>query len=236
MLVLLTSAYFNWMEAELRQRDIMKLTVLEDLFVQELSELYGSEQLILKALPKMIKAAASSDLRDALADHKRETKTQIDRLDKIFRSLGDKPQKMKAYPVKSTLLQGEELIHSDSDQAVRDAALIAAAQKVEHYEIAGYGAVRTHASLLGYTEAAELLQTTLNEEEEMDRRLTHLAKERVNLEAARAPYGHARTGTRAMGATQGYEDSSSSAGRLLMGLSLGAGLALLLGSANWRKA
>ncbi|MCU1259776.1 MAG: ferritin-like protein, partial [Bryobacterales bacterium] len=191
------------------------------------------EQLIAKALPKMIKASASSDLRDALADHKRETKAQIDRLDKIFHSLGVGPEKMKAYPIKAALEHGETLVDAKSDAAVRDAGLIAAAQKVEHYEIAGYGAVRTHASLLGYNEAAELLQATLNEEEEMNRRLTHLAKETVNLEAARAPFGHARTGTRVMSAPHTAENGS--AGRLLIGMSIGAALAFFLGSTDWRK-
>jgi ferritin-like metal-binding protein YciE len=214
----------------------MKLTVLEDLFVQELSELYGSEQLILKALPKMNKAAASHGLRDALADHKRETKAQIDRLEKIFHSLGDRPHKIKSFPIKSALRQGEELMDSESDAAVRDAGLIAAAQKVEHYEIAGYGAVRTHAALLGYREAAELLQTSLTEEEEMDRRLTHLAEDTVNLDAARAPYGQARTGARAMASFHTTPAETAGAGRLLMGLSIGAAIAFYLGSATWRKA
>lgn len=213
----------------------MKLQVLEDLFVQELSELYGTEQLILKALPKMIKAAASHSLRDALADHKRETKEQIERLEKIFHSLGEGPRKIKMYPIKSALQQGEEIIDSESDAAVRDAGLIAAAQKVEHYEIAGYGAVRTHASLLGYQEAAELLQATLTEEEDMDRRLSHVAKESVNLEAARAPYGRARTGSRAMGSIHSTPSQSAGAGRLLIGLSIGAALAFFLSSSDWRK-
>ena len=211
----------------------MKLTVLEDLFVQELSELYGSEELILKALSKMVKAAESSDLRDALADHKRETKTHLDRLDKIFQSLGERPEKLKAYPVKGAILQGDQLIEADSDRSVRDAGLIAAAQKVEHYEMAGYGAVRTHSSLLGYEEAAKLLQSTLDEEEAMNARLTQLAKETVNPEAARAPYGRARTGARAMGTARAAD--SGSAGRLLMGLSFGAALAFFLGSQDWRK-
>ena len=211
----------------------MKLTVLEDLFVQELSELYGSEQLILKALPKMMKAATSSELRAALNDHKKETKTHIDRLDQIFQSLGERPEKLNVYAVKGALLNGEQLIHADSDDAVRDAGLIAAAQKVEHYEIAGYGAVRTHASLLGYEVAAGMLQSTLDEEEAMDSRLSELAEKTVNLEAARAPYGRARTGTRAMGAVRNTEDGS--AGRLLMGLSVGAAIAFYLASQEWRK-
>ncbi len=211
----------------------MKLTVLEDLFIRELSELYGSEQLILKALPKMIKASSSSKLKDAFTTHKTQTKTHVERLEKIFDSLGEKPEKLKSYPVKGAIMYGEELIHSESDPAVRDAGLIAAGQKVEHYEIAGYGAVRTHASLLGYNDASSMLQDTLTEEEETDALLSQLAKESVNPEAARAPYGNARTGVRGSGAS--IPSEGSGAGRLLIGLSLGMALAFFLGSADWRK-
>ncbi len=213
----------------------MKLNVLEDLFVQELSELYGSEQQILKALPKMIKSASHESLQEAFSEHKKETKDQIIRLEKIFKLLGEDPQKPKSYPIKGVLLKGDEIIHTEADSAIKDAALIAAAQKVEHFEIAGYGAARTHAALLGYEEVASLLEASLQEEESMDARLTQLAKESVNLDAARAPYGQARTGVRSMGTAQATSDSGSSAGRLLIGLSLGAALALFLGSADWRK-
>ncbi|MDQ6676985.1 MAG: DUF892 family protein, partial [Acidobacteriota bacterium] len=170
----------------------MKLNALEDLFVRELSELYGSEQLILKALPKMTKAASHSGLRQVLSDHRSETKDHISRLEQIFKLLGEKPEKLRAYPVKSALLEGEEIIKAkDADSSVRDAGLVAAAQKVEHYEIASYGAVRTHAALLGYEQAADLLSATLKDEHEMDSRLTQVAKEAVNPEASRAPYGRA---------------------------------------------
>ena len=213
----------------------MKLNALEDLFVRELSELYGSEQQILKALPKMIKAAAQPSLRQALSDHKTETKGQIARLERIFQVLGEEPQKLKSYPVMGAIQQGDELIHSkESDADVRDAALLSNAQKVEHYEIASYGAVHTHAALLGYEEAASELAVSLKEEHEMDARLTVIAKESVNLDAARAPYGRARTGKRALAVNHSSPDSGS-AGRLLVGLSIGAALALFLGSASWRK-
>ena len=212
----------------------MKLNALEDLFVRELSELYGSEQQILKALPKMIKAAAQPILRQAFTEHKAETKGQIARLERIFKMLGEEPVKLKSSPVTGAIEQGSELIHSkESDQMVRDAALLSTAQKVEHYEIASYGAVHTHAGLLGYEEAAELLAASLKEEHQMDARLTVIAKEHVNLDAARAPYGRARTGTRVYGTAQSSD--SGSAGRLLMGLSIGAALAILLGSSSWRK-
>jgi ferritin-like metal-binding protein YciE len=213
----------------------MKLNALEDLFVRELSELYGSEKLILKAIPKMIKAAAHPSLRQALTDHKTETKDQIARLERIFKLLGEEPQKLKSYPVTGAILQGDDLIHSkESDADVRDAALLSTAQKVEHYEIASYGAVHTHAALLGYEEAASELAVSLKEEHEMDARLTAIAKESVNLDAARAPYGRARTGKRAL-AKEHSSPESGSAGRLLVGLSIGAALAIFLGSASWRK-
>ena len=212
----------------------MKLNALEDLFVRELSELYGSEQLILKALPKMIKAVTDSALRQALTDHKAQTKDHVSRLDQIFKMLGDEPIKLKSYPVSGALDQGSDLVHSrESDATVRDAGLLSVAQKVEHYEIASYGAVHTHAELLGYEQAAELLSATLKEEHEADAKLTAIAKDSVNLEAARAPYGQARTGTRKLGAATRKEDSS--AGRLLIGLSVGAAIAFFLGSASWRR-
>ncbi len=212
----------------------MRLNALEDLFVRELSEIYGSERQILKALPKMIKAAAQPILRDALTAHKAETKDQIARLEQIFKLLGEEPIRLKSFPVTGAIDQGSELIKlKDSDSMVRDAALLSTAQKVEHYEIASYGAVHTHAGLLGYEQAAELLAVSLKEEHEMDKRLTMIAKEHVNLDAARAPYGNARTGTRTYATAQSTD--SGSAGRLLIGLSIGAALAIFLGSASWRK-
>ncbi len=212
----------------------MKLNALEDLFVRELSELYGSESLILKALPKMIKAASDSALKQAFVDHKAETKDQVSRLERIFKLLDEDPIKLKSYPVSGALDQGAEMMKSrESDSTVVDAGLLAAAQKVEHYEIASYGAVHTHAALLGYEEAADLLATTLKEEHAADARLTAIAKESVNSEAAKAPYGRARTGTRTLSSSQSREDHS--AGRLLIGLSIGAAIAFFLGSSNWRK-
>ena len=212
----------------------MKLNALEDLFVRELSEIYGSERQILRALPKMIKGAAQPMLREALTDHKAETKNQIDRLEKIFKLLGEEPLKLKSYPVTGAIDQGDELIRAKGiDNMVRDAALLSTAQKIEHYEIASYGAVHTHAGLLGYEEAAELLAASLKEEHEMDSRLTSIATEHVNLDAARAPYGQARTGKRTYAAVQSSD--SGSAGRLLIGLSVGAAIALFLGSSEWRK-
>ncbi len=212
----------------------MKLNALEDLFVRELSELYGSEQLILKALPKMIKAASATPLRQAFTDHKAQTKNQVARLEKIFQLLGESRVKLKSYPVQGALQQGEDFIHSkDSDSSVRDAGLLSAAQKVEHYEIASYGAVHTHAALLGYESAADLLAASLKEEHEADALLTSIAKDSVNLDAARAPYGQARTGIRKLGAAPASE--SGSAGRLLLGLSIGAAIAIFLGSSSWRR-
>lgn len=212
----------------------MKLNALEDLFVRELSELYGSEQLILKALPKMIKAAADPSLRQAFTNHKAQTKDQVTRLERIFKLLGESPIKLKSYPVQGALQQGEDFMYSkESDSSVRDAGLLSAAQKVEHFEIASYGAVHTHAALLGYESAADFLAASLKEEHEADALLTSIAKDSVNLDAARAPYGRARTGTRKFGAAPSTQ--SGSAGRLLMGLSIGAAIAVFLGSSSWRR-
>jgi ferritin-like metal-binding protein YciE len=204
----------------------MKMSALEDLFVQELNELYAAERRILKALPELQHAAATPALRDALASHRKETKGHVRRLDAIYRSLGTEPEKPKTLPVDSALKHGHELASSrDSDASVRDAAIIAAAQKVEHYEIAGYGCVRAHASLLGYQEAAEMLAATLNEEEAMDARLTEIGTNIVNVEAAKAPFAHARTAPRAAAADARHE---AGAGKLLIGMSIGAAALALL--------
>lgn len=206
----------------------MRMSALEDLFLQELNELYASERRILKALPDLQGAAADPTLRDALAAHRKETKIHVQRLDSIYRKLGIKPEKVKTLPVESALQQGREIVRTrDSDASVRDAAIIAAAQKVEHYEIAGYGCLRTHAALLGYKESSDLLDQTLKEEEAMDERLTAIATTEVNLAAAQAPFAQARTIPRA---SCPVPRETAGAGRLLIGMSIGAAaIALLVG-------
>jgi len=163
----------------------MKMESLRDLFVEELKDLYNAESQITKALPKMAKAANSDELRTAFEEHLEETKGQIERLDQIFKNLGVNPKGKKCKAMEGLVEEGKEIIEngSDADPSVLDAALISAAQKVEHYEIAGYGCVRTWAQLLGEEEAVELLQQTLDEESQTDKRLTELAESEINVEA-----------------------------------------------------
>lgn len=163
----------------------MSLDSLHDLFVEELKDLYNAENQITKALPKMAKAAASDELRMAFEEHLKETEKQIERLDQIFEELGMNPKGKKCKAMVGLIEEGSEIIAEDGEDAVKDAALIAAAQKVEHYEIASYGTVRTYAELLGMDDAAELLQQTLDEEGATDKKLTELA-ENINTEAESA--------------------------------------------------
>jgi len=162
----------------------MKLDSLETLYVEELRDLYNAEQQILKALPKMAKAASSPNLQKGFEDHLQQTKGQVERLDQIFADLGKSPKGKKCEAMKGLLKEGAELLEADAQPSVLDAALIAAAQRVEHYEIAGYGCVRTYAKLLGHVEATKLLQQTLDEEKRTDVKLTELAVGAINSEAA----------------------------------------------------
>jgi ferritin-like metal-binding protein YciE len=161
----------------------MKLKSLHDLYVDELKDLYNAEHQILKALPKMIKAATSTDLADAFQDHLQVTEGQVVRLEKIFKMLEVSPKGKKCKAMEGLLEEGKELMSEDAEPTVMDAGLIAAAQRVEHYEMAGYGCVRTFARLLGYDKAADLLQETLDEEADADKKLTDLAESVINVEA-----------------------------------------------------
>jgi ferritin-like metal-binding protein YciE len=160
----------------------MKLESLHDLFVDELKDLYNAEVQLTKALPKMAKAASSEDLRTAFEDHLTETEQQVKRLETIFKQLEANPKGKKCKAMAGLIEEGKEIIEEDAEDAVKDAALIAAAQRVEHYEIAGYGTVRTYAQLLGLDEASNLLQETLDEEASADKKLTELAQN-INVEA-----------------------------------------------------
>lgn len=166
----------------------MKLKTLHDLYVDELKDLYNAEHQLLTALPKMAKAATDASLAQAFTDHLAETKNQVERLETIFKKLEVGPKGKTCHAMKGLLEEGKEAISEDAEETVRDAALIAAAQRVEHYEMAGYGCVRTFAHLLGEDEAAELLQETLDEEGAADKKLTKLAKTVINAEAL-APAG-----------------------------------------------
>jgi len=164
----------------------MKLRSLEDLLLDQLKDLYHAENQITKALPKMAKAASTPDLRDAFQEHLQQTEQQIERLEQVFAILGVKARGKKCQAMEGLIEEGSELIKEEAEPAVKDAGLIAAAQKVEHYEMAGYGCVRTWARQLGLEEIADLLQETLQEEEDTDMKLTRLAENMVNLEAAHA--------------------------------------------------
>jgi ferritin-like metal-binding protein YciE len=158
---------------------------LHDLLLHELKDLYSAEKQLTKALPKMIKAADNADLRQALEDHLTETEGHVGRLDTIFGQLeSSNGRVMKCKAMEGLLEEGKSVLENEMDEEVRDAALIAAAQRVEHYEIAGYGCARTFAQRLGLSEIAELLQETLDEEKAADEKLTQIAMDRVNSAAA----------------------------------------------------
>ncbi len=173
----------------------MKLESLRDLFIDELKDLYNAEHQLLKALPKMAKAATAPDLKAAFEAHLKETKGQVARLEKVFAGLDASPKGKKCKAMEGLVEEGAELMKEDADSDVMDAGLIAAAQRVEHYEMAGYGCVRTYAQLLGETKAVELLQMTLDEEGAADKKLTQLSK-RINIEADEEQNGQQRTAKR----------------------------------------
>jgi ferritin-like metal-binding protein YciE len=162
----------------------MKLDSFETLYIEELRDLYNAENQLVKALPKMAKAASSPELQQAFEDHLEQTKEHIERLDEIFDKLDKKPSGKTCYGIKGIVEEGSEIMNEKGEGFVIDAGLIAAAQKVEHYEIASYGTVRTWAEMLGDDDAAELLQQTLDEEGETDKKLTELAEEIVNVQAS----------------------------------------------------
>lgn len=161
----------------------MKLKTLKDLYVEELRDLYSAENQIVKALPKMAKAASSPELKAAFEQHLQETKGQVERLETIFRALGEKASGKTCKAMEGLVEEGEELIKEKPDASVLDAGLISAAQRVEHYEMAGYGSVRTYAQTLGEKDAAQLLQQTLEEEGMTDKKLTQLAETLINAQA-----------------------------------------------------
>jgi ferritin-like metal-binding protein YciE len=160
----------------------MKPNSLRELYTEQLKDLYDAEHQIIKALPKMIEAAQAEELKDALNEHLDVTKEQARRLEQIFKNLGEKAKAEKCKGMQGVIEEGNDLVSGIEDGNVRDAAIIASAQRVEHYEMAGYGTARTYAELLDEQEARDLLQQTLNEEEEADQVLTNLAGD-INTEA-----------------------------------------------------
>jgi len=161
----------------------MKLETLKDLYIHELKDLYSAEKQIIKALPKMVKAATDEQLAAGFEEHLEQTKKHVARLEKILTSHDESTRGPKCEGMEGVLKEGDEMIKEDAEDEVRDAGLIAAAQRVEHYEMAGYGCARTYAELLEDRDGAQLLQTTLTEESDTDKKLTKLAKSVINVAA-----------------------------------------------------
>ncbi len=164
----------------------MKMENLDELYLHELQDLYDAEKEILKALPKMAKAATSTELKRAFQEHLEQSNNHVRRLEQIFDGMGEEAKATKCKGVRGIIDEGEGLMDEDATSAVADAALIGAAQKVEHYEIAVYGTLRTYAETLGHDEAAQLLDQTLEEEKAADQKLTRIAESIINPEAAAA--------------------------------------------------
>ena len=161
----------------------MEIDSLRKLFVEELKDLHSAERQLIQALPRMAKKASNGQLRSAFELHLEETRRQVERLDQIFEKLGKKGMGKKCKGMEGLIEEAKEMMGEDMEPEVMDAALISAAQRVEHYEIAGYGTVRTYAELLGFTEAVRLLERTLQEEEAADELLTQIAESSINAEA-----------------------------------------------------
>ena len=165
----------------------MKLDALKTLYIDELRDLYNAENQLVKALPKMAKASSSQELQDAFEKHLEQTKMHVERLEEVFEEIGEKPKGKTCKAMKGLIAEGSEILKEDGEESVIDAGIIVAAQKVEHYEIASYGSVRTFAQLLGKDRSADLLQRTLDEESEANEVLNKLAEDIVNPEALMEP-------------------------------------------------
>ena len=160
-----------------------KVNTLEDLFMEMVKDLYSAEKQLVKALPKMAKAAQSPDLQRAFQNHLKQTEGHVDRIERIFSDMDGSPRGKKCAAMEGLVEEGSELLQEDIDPNVLDAGLIAAAQKVEHYEIASYGTVRAWAERLGKNRAVQLLQQTLDEESAANEKLTQIAESQANVEA-----------------------------------------------------
>jgi ferritin-like metal-binding protein YciE len=160
----------------------MEHQALKELYIDELKDIYNAESQLVKALPKMAKTANSEELRTGFEEHLEQTRGHVQRLEQIFKELGEKPSGKKCKGMEGLVAEGQEMMGEDFEDDVMDAALISAAQRVEHYEIAAYGTVRTYAELLGEDTAVQLLEQTLEEEKETDQKLTDMAGE-INVRA-----------------------------------------------------
>ena len=162
----------------------MKFNNLQDVFLEQLRDMYDAEQRLVKALPKMAKAASSAALREGFEAHLEQTKNHVTRLEQVFQQMGEKAKTETCPAMKGLIEEGDEIMSAGGDDEARDAGLIAAAQKVEHYEIASYGTLCTWAQQLGKQSAVSLLHQTLEEEKATDEKLTHLAEAQINAEAS----------------------------------------------------
>ncbi|MEA2735298.1 MAG: hypothetical protein QOE14_1749 [Humisphaera sp.] len=194
----------------------MELSNLQDLLVENLKDLYSAETQLLKALPKVAKKVENEQLREALTMHVKETEGQVKRLEQILGKMGEKPGGKKCHGMEGLIEEAKEMMEEDADPEVMDAGLIVDCQKVEHYEIAGYGSAVTFAKLLGDEESARLLAQTLDEEERADKKLTQIAESTINIEAASGAEDEEETTTRSSGRSRsngGGRKSSSSRSR-----------------------
>lgn len=166
-----------------------KLEGLHELFIEQLKDMYDAEKQLIKALPKMAKHAGNASLRSAIEEHLEQTRHQAERLEQVFEQLGMKAKGRHCAGMEGIIDEGEEMLEEDAPPAVRDAAIIAGAQRVEHYEIAGYGTLLAYAKDMNHREAVTLFQQTLREEEEADRKLTELSRT-VNSEAMQPVGAH----------------------------------------------
>src|SRR5215216_162736 len=164
----------------------MSLDSLEKLFIEELKDVYNAEKQLVRALPRMAKAAESEELQQAFTKHQKETQGHVQRLEKVFQELGQSARGKTCKGMQGLVEEGKEVMEKEGEGPVIDAALIASAQRVEHYEIAAYGCLRTYAHLLGLSQAEQLLQQTLEEEEATDKRLTELGESGINEAAVAA--------------------------------------------------
>ena len=165
----------------------MKILSMEDLFLEQVEDLYDAEKRLVKALPKMAEATTSQTLRQAFESHLIETEGHVTRLENVFRTVGQNPKGRTCDAMKGLISEGEDVVSDIDESSLRDAGLIAAANRVEHYEIAAYGSARTFAQTLGLQEAANLLEQTLQEEKKADQKLTQIAESMVNDQALREP-------------------------------------------------
>jgi len=192
----------------------MQIDSLEKLFVEQLKDVYNAEKQIVRALPRMSKAATNDELKNAFDTHLRETEQHVERLEQIFKDLGKPPTGKKCMGMEGLIEEAKELLQEDVDDEVLDAGLIAAAQRVEHYEMAAYGCLKTYADLLGNEQATQLLEQTLNEEKQTDQRLTEIAESAINVEAMESGVGaeESRGSERSRGGMERSRGSSSSSG------------------------